>query len=113
MNPPATEGIVVLITTPSKEEAERLGDFLIESKLAACVNIIEGVLSLFIWEGKRSRESEILMLAKTKRGLFGPLCDAVRARHSYSVPEIIALPIVEGSAPYLQWVEKNTQSVAR
>jgi periplasmic divalent cation tolerance protein len=113
MPQPAVEGIVVLITTPSREEAERLGDFLIESKLAACVNIIEGVLSLFVWEGKRSRESETLMLAKTKRGLFQPLCDAVRARHSYSVPEIIALPIVEGSAPYLQWVEKNTQSVAR
>ena len=104
-----TNKIVVLITTPSKEEAEKLGNHLVESKLAACVNIVSGVLSIFFWEGKRCQESEALLLIKTKKSLFQPLCEAVLKQHPYSVPEIIALPIVEGSPDYLQWVEDCTR----
>ncbi len=109
MNNLVTNKIVVLITTPSKEEAEILGNHLVESRLAACVNIVSGVLSIFFWEGKRCSESEALILVKTTKALFQPLCEAVLKLHPYSVPEIIALPIVEGSPSYLQWVEENTR----
>ncbi len=101
--------IVVLITTPSREEAEKIGDYLVTARLAACVNIVSGVHSIFFWEGKCCNESEALMIVKTKRSLFMPLCAMVKPKHPYSVPEIIALPIVEGSAEYLQWIEENTR----
>jgi len=100
--------IVVLITTASQKEAESIGGYLVENKLAACANIIAGIESIFFWEGRRCRETESLLLIKTKRSLFKPLCDAVRTQHSYRVPEIIALPIVEGSEAYLQWIDENT-----
>lgn len=101
--------IVVLITIPSKEEAENLGSYLVESKLAACANIISGISSIFFWEGKCCHEQEVLMIIKTKKSVFKPLCEAVLKRHPYKVPEIIALPIVEGLPDYLQWIETNTQ----
>jgi len=101
--------IIVLITTSSKEEAEAIGGHLVETKLAACVNIIPEIQSLFFWEGKRCSESETLLLVKTKRSLFAPLCEAVQKQHSYSVPEMIALPIIEGTPNYLQWVDENTR----
>jgi periplasmic divalent cation tolerance protein len=103
------DGIVVLITTPSKESAEAIAGDLIETKLAACVNIISSVQSIFSWKEKRCYEEETLLLAKTKRSLFVPLCEAVQKKHSYKTPEIIALPIVAGSPSYLQWIEENTQ----
>lgn len=101
--------IVVLITAPSQSEAEAIANHVVETKLAACVNIIPAVQSFFSWEGKLGRESEVLLLVKTKKSLFAPLCEAVLKKHSYKVPEIIALPIVEGSSSYLQWIEENTQ----
>lgn len=101
--------IVVLITTPSKEEAEAIAKHVVESKLAACVNIIPAVQSFFFWQEKLCHESEVLLLVKTKKSLFAPLCEAVQKKHSYKVPEIIALPIVEGASSYLQWIEENTQ----
>lgn len=109
MNNLTADKIVVLITTPSQEEAEKLGNHLVDSKLGACVNIVSGISSIFFWEGKCRKETEALLLVKTKKSLFQPLCEAVLKRHSYSVPEIIALPMVEGSQSYLQWVEENTR----
>ena len=103
------ESIVVLITAPSKEEAEAIAGHLVEMKLAACVNIIPSVQSIFFWEEKLCRESELLLLVKTKKSLFAAVCEAVQKKHSYKVPEIIALPIVEGASNYLQWIEGNTQ----
>lgn len=103
------EKIVVLITAPSKDEAEKLGTMLVEKSLAACVNIISGVTSIFVWEGKPCREEETLLLIKTRKSLFQPLCEAVLGCHSYSVPEIIALPILAGSPAYLKWIEDATQ----
>ncbi len=99
----------MLITASSKEEAEAIAGHVVETRLAACVNIIPAVQSVFFWEGKLCRESEILLLVKTKKNLFAALCEAVQKKHSYKVPEIIALPIVEGSASYLQWIDENTQ----
>ncbi len=87
------EEIVVLVTVSSEEEATSLSRILVENGLAACVNIIPGVRSIFKWDGKISEEQEFLLLAKTGRQAFDPLVSMVKANHSYTVPEIIALPI--------------------
>jgi len=101
------EPIVVFITTASREEAERIGRMLVERRLAACVNIVPAVTSFFWWEGRIASESETLMIVKTSRGRFGDLSAAVSAQHSYSVPEIIALPIIDGVPAYLAWLKEN------
>ena len=103
------DAIVVIVSVPSQKEAETIGASLVEMKLAACANIVTDVQSIFFWNGNKCREQESLILLKTRRTLFDALCEEVKKRHSYSVPEIIALPIVEGSESYLQWVEENTQ----
>jgi periplasmic divalent cation tolerance protein len=102
------EALLVLITTASLEEAEKIARKLVEERLAACVNIVPQVRSFFRWENTLSEEEEILLIAKTRRSRFGGLVLAVKALHSYRVPEIIALPIVEGSATYLQWIDEST-----
>ena len=101
--------IVIFITTSSKEEGERIGRSLVEKKLAACANILSPVSSIFSWEGKVCHEEESLMILKSRRGCFAQLAEEVKKHHSYSVPEIIALPLVEGSADYLKWIRENTQ----
>jgi periplasmic divalent cation tolerance protein len=101
--------IIVLMTTPSKEEGERIGRILVEKKLAACANILSPILSIFSWEGKVCQEQESLVILKTRRDCFAPLAEEVKKQHTYSVPEIIALPLTEGSSEYLKWVRENTQ----
>jgi periplasmic divalent cation tolerance protein len=100
--------IVVLITTPSREDAESIGRYLVESRLAACVNILPGMTSIFRWEGKLCEEAESLLIVKTRSEQFDRLSQEVRARHRYTVPEIIALPIVQGSQDYLDWIQQCT-----
>ena len=102
------EAVIVFITAPSREEAEAIGRHLVEMKLAACANIVPGAQSIFFWQNKLCVENEALIVLKTKRSLFEPLCNAVKEKHSYTVPEIIAVPVIEGAQPYLQWVEENT-----
>ncbi|MBI3609795.1 MAG: divalent-cation tolerance protein CutA [Nitrospirae bacterium] len=101
--------IVVLITTPSSREARTIGRRLVEEKLAACANIIPQVESLFYWQGKICRERESLMVLKTRQSSFDRLVKRVKSLHSYSVPEIIALPIIRGSKDYLRWIRKTTR----
>ena len=106
-----TEGgdaIVVLITASSREEADRIARRLVEDRLAACVNIMPQMRSLFVWEHKLSQEEEVLLVVKSRRARFQQLAAAVKRLHSYSVPEIIALPVVMGSADYLRWVSEST-----
>ena len=98
------EAIVVLMTAANGEEAARLADLLIGAHLAACVQIFPEMESVYRWQGKIERQSEILLLAKTARSKFEDLEREVRALHSYETPEIIAFPIVAGSAPYLDWL---------
>ncbi len=98
------EAIVVYITAPTEEEAVKISKKLVEEKLAGCVNIVKGIRSFYRWEGKIRDDSEILMIAKTRRRHFEPLTNLVKKLHSYSVPEIIAIPIVEGSEEYLNWL---------
>jgi len=94
------------MTAPNGEEAARLADMLVVSHLAACVQILPTIESVYRWEGKIERQSEILLLAKTTRAKFDELEREVRSLHSYDTPEIVALPIVAGSARYLEWLEQ-------
>ena len=96
--------IVVFLTASSGEEATRLADLLIGAHLAACVQILPEMESVYRWEGKIERQSEILLLAKTTTAKLADLEREVRALHSYETPEIIAVPIVAGSSPYLAWL---------
>jgi periplasmic divalent cation tolerance protein len=102
------EAILVLITAASQEEADKIARSLVAERLAACVNILPEVRSLFSWENKLSEEKEALLVVKSRRPLFRQMVRRVKALHSYTVPEIIAIPIVEGSVSYLQWIQEVT-----
>ncbi len=104
------EEIVVLITSASMEEAELIASTLVEQGLAACANIVPKITSIFIWKGETCKEEEVLILLKSRKALFETLSETIQKMHSYSVPEIIALPIIAGSDDYLQWINNNTQS---
>ena len=103
----ASNAIVVLITAPNREEAIRLADMIVGAHLAACVQILPEMESVYRWQGKIERQPEILLIAKTTHGRFDELEREVRALHSYDTPEIIALPIVAGSEPYLRWLTEE------
>ena len=105
-----TEALVVLITAPSSEEGEAIARALVEEKLAACVNVIPSVTSLYRWRGELQREGEVLLVVKSRRGLFDRLAARVRELHSYQVPEIIALPVILGDEDYLRWLSEATQA---
>jgi periplasmic divalent cation tolerance protein len=103
-----TDYIVVLVTAKSDKEGEKIGQALLEEKLAACVNIVPGLKSIFRWKGKISTDEEVLLLIKTKDTLFEKLKKRVIELHSYEVPEIIALGILAGNEKYLEWIKKET-----
>jgi len=100
----AASPIVVLLTAGSREEAARLAEMLVGAKLAACVQILPEMESVYWWKEKIERSPEVLLLAKTTEGKFAEIELAVRALHSYDTPEIIALPVTNISAPYLEWL---------
>jgi len=100
--------IVVFITASNEDEAAKIAKALVENKLAGCVNIIKNIRSIYSWQGKIEDEPEVLMIAKTQKSLFNDLSKKVKELHSYTVPEIIALPIVDGSEDYLQWLREVT-----
>jgi len=104
------EAIVVLVAASSEEEAMALGRMLVDQRLVACVNILPKLKSIFQWDGKIAEEEECLMILKTVKPLFKALEKVIISQHSYEVPEIIALPVVEGSESYLSWVHDETQS---
>ncbi len=89
--------IVVLITCASEKEAQKIARILLEAELAACVNILPDITSVFSWEGKIQQEKEVLMMVKTLKSVFTSLEKTVKKNHSYTLPEIIALPISDGS----------------
>jgi len=101
--------IVVLVTAPSEDEAAKIGRALVDERLAACANIVTGVRSIYRWEGKVEDEPEALMVIKTREELFDSLESRVRELHPYSVPEVIAIPIVKGSQAYLKWLHEETR----
>ncbi|HLB24757.1 MAG TPA: divalent-cation tolerance protein CutA, partial [Nitrospirota bacterium] len=103
-----TDKIVVLVTTHDEDEAAKVARALVDEKLAACANIVRGVRSIYSWKGETCDDSECLMLIKTVAGNFERLERRVRELHGYTVPEVIALPVTDGSKPYLEWVEENS-----
>ena len=101
--------LVVYVTTP-RNEAPALANALVERRLAACVNIVPGIRSVYLWKGELCDEGETLLVIKTRAALFEALRDAVVELHSYEVPEVVALPIVGGHPPYLAWVDESTNA---
>ena len=102
--------IVVFMTAANGEEATRLADMLVGAHLAACVQILPEMESVYRWQGKVERQAEVLLIAKTTQGKFEELEREVRALHSYDTPEIVAVPIVTGSTPYLEWLVRAADS---
>lgn len=96
-----------MVTTANKEEAEKIVRALLNEKLIACANIIGPVHSLFWWQGKIDEAQEHLILMKTRKDLFVTLAEKVKALHGYEIPEIIAIPIVEGFEPYMEWLNHS------
>lgn len=105
-----TDKIVVMSTCSSEEEAERISKALVEERIAACVNVIPGLRSFYRWQGAVESASEWLLLIKSSREKFDAVRIALEKAHSYDVPEIVAIPIVEGSLNYLTWLDGSLRS---
>lgn len=99
--------IVILVTAKDKKEAQKISAGLIKAKLAACVNIIAKVDSLFFWEGKIDRAKESLLVIKSRKEKLPSIIKLVKSLHSYKVPEIIALPVISGDKTYLRWIDAS------
>jgi periplasmic divalent cation tolerance protein len=97
---------VVYVTCPSLKEAEHIAETVVNERLAACVNIFSGVMSVYLWQGTLEKEQEVFLLIKTMQTKLPALQERLLALHSYTVPEFIALPILSGSPAYLQWIEE-------
>ena len=98
------EPIVIYCTVPTKKEATEIAKHLVAKKYAACVSIIDKVHSVFSWDGEMCEENELLLIIKTEKERFDRVKETINDMHSYNIPEVIALPIVEGSENYLQWI---------
>jgi len=99
--------IVVFVTCTNKEEGEKISQALVEKKLVACVNLIPEISSRYWWQGKIETSNEVLLIIKSKKSLFKEIVAEVKRLHSYTVPEIIALPIINGNKDYLDWIEES------
>jgi len=104
-----TDAVIILVTAGSEAEAELIAKALVEERLAACVNILSPIRSVYRWEGKVSDDREWLLLIKTRAERFAAVEDKVKALHSYQVPEVIALPIVAGAEGYMHWLRAETE----
>lgn len=100
-----TDKIVVLSTCATEEEAEKLARSLVEARVAACVTTVPGARSFYRWQGVIEAAGECLLIIKSSRERFEPLCKALGSLHAYEVPEVLALPVVDGAPGYLQWLE--------
>lgn len=103
-----TRAVVVLSTAGSSEEAERIAAALVDERLAACVNLVAPLTSIYRWQGKIERSSEVLLVIKTRQSLVTRLIARLTTLHSYDVPEAIALPITSGARDYLAWLMAET-----
>jgi len=99
--------IAIFVTASNEKEAEKIADFLLKQKLVACANIIPGISSLFWWEGKKESARETLLIMKSTLANLEEIIRAVRKTHSYTVPEVIAIPVIGGNGHYLEWVRKT------
>ena len=106
-----TRHIVILTACPSMKEARAMAERLLDKRLIACANVIDGVRSFFWWKGKRDKANEALLILKTAERNFKKVEQQIKKLHSYEVPEIIALPIVRGEGNYLRWIEESVTGV--
>jgi periplasmic divalent cation tolerance protein len=104
-----TEALVVLVTAPTPERAAEIARALVEERLAACGNVVPAIRSIYRWEGRVQDDQEALLVLKTTRDRFEALRERVLALHPYQVPEVIALEVEAGSAPYLAWIAAETR----
>jgi len=104
---PDSEHVIVLITTGSVEEANKIAQALVERMLAACVNIVPSITSVYRWQGEVQRDDETLLIVKSRRDVFEHLASCIKELHSYETPEIIALPIAAGDVDYLRWLDSS------
>ncbi len=100
--------VVVFVTAPDLEGGKKIARALVEEEIAACVNVIEGITSIFMWKSKIEEEKECLLVIKTRLVRVGDVIDVVKSMHGYDVPEIIALPVVDGNPAYLKWIDEVT-----
>ncbi len=105
----STDCVAVLVTVASRAEGERIADALVTERLAACVNIVGPVQSVYRWDNQVQRDEELLLIIKTRALLLGDLEARIKALHSYQTPEVIALPITSGSQAYLDWLRSATR----
>ena len=103
------EFIVIYCTVPNKKEGREIAKVLVEDGLAACVNIIDKIDSVFSWDNELCEESEAMMMIKTRKIFFEQIRVIIRRMHSYNVPEIIAIPVVEADETYLKWIAHETR----
>ena len=106
-----SEYVIVFITTGSAEEAKQIAEVLVNQRLAACVNIVPEILSIYHWQGKVENEVEAKMIIKTKSSLINQLTQKGKNMHSYDVCEIIAVPIMSGNSDYLKWIDESVQDI--
>jgi len=109
VEPQGTDVRAVLVTAPDLESAEKLGRTLVQEGLAACANLVPGVVSLYRWAGSLQRDEEVLMILKSTAAAVEPLRARVEALHPYDVPEVLALPVAAGHEPYLAWVRREVR----
>ena len=102
---------VVFVTTPNREEASRIAEILVSERLAACVNIVTTIESIYQWEGKVVKENEVLMIIKTTDESYSRLESRIKQLHSYTIPEVIALRIEAGSDAYLEWLRQSSSNM--
>jgi len=100
---------IIYVTAPSRPEAEQIAETVVTEKLAACANILDGVTSIFEWEGKLCRESEAVLILKTSEERVDALTERIKQLHAYDCPCIVALPIDSGNSEFLHWVVTSTQ----
>lgn len=105
----ATPYSIAFVTAPDRKTADALAEGLVSSRLAACVNAVPGVASVYWWKGKVEKAEEVLLVAKTRTALLPELCEYVRKNHPHSVPEVVSFPVEDGHAPYLDWVGAHTR----
>lgn len=99
------EYVVIFVTCANKEEGEKISQSLVKKKLVACVNLVPEITSRYWWQGKIETAEEVLLIIKTKKPLVNRLIKEVKKLHSYTIPEIIALPIIAGNKDYLDWIK--------
>jgi len=106
----AAQILVIMVTAANQKEALKIGKGVVRAKLAACVNIIPAVQSIYRWKGKVVKSQEVLLILKSTKARYDALEKAIKATHTYDTPEIIALPVKEGMAQYMGWVRSETNS---